>query len=154
MTNLLTDLDKNYSLFDIYKARNHKFSIGKNIANTKGDVIFKNDLIELIYYTPTTETTHQIPLLMIPPWINKYYILDLSPKQSMVKCLVDKGFPVFMISWVNPTKALKDKAFDEYLLEGPLAAINFLEEKLQIRNVNILGYCIDRIKKICKCFLI
>ena len=142
MTNLLHDLDRNYNLFDIYKARNYAFKIGDNVANTKGDVIYKNDLIELIHYSPTTKTTHQIPLLMIPPWINKYYILDLSPKQSMVKWLVDQGISVFMISWVNPGKALKDKSLDNYLLEGPLAAMNFLEEKLDIKKVNILGYCI------------
>lgn len=142
LSNFFTDIDKNYSLLDIYKARNHHFKVGIEVASTKGEVVYKNDLIELIYYTPTTEKTHQVPLLIIPPWINKYYILDLSPKQSMVKWLLDNGFPVFMISWVNPGKSLKHKSFDDYLLEGPLAAMNFLEEKLNIKKVNILGYCI------------
>ena len=142
MTNLLNDLDKNHSLFDIYKARNYMFKIGKNVANTKGEVIYKNDLIELIYYTPSTLTTHKTPLLIVPPWINKFYILDLSPKQSMVKWLIDNGIPVFMISWVNPGKKLKDKSFDDYLMQGPIAAINFLEKELKIKQINILGYCI------------
>lgn len=142
MNNLLNDLDKNHNLFDLYKARNHEFKLGIDVANTKGEVIYKNKLIELIYYTPTTEKTHKHPLLIIPPWINKYYILDLSSKQSMVKWLVDNGFPVFMISWVNPGKSLNNKSFDEYLLEGPFAAMKFLEEKLNIKQVNLLGYCI------------
>src|ERR671913_902751 len=118
------------------------FKIGVNIATTPGKVIFRNDLIELIQYAPTTEKVLKRPLLIVPPWINKYYILDLSPEKSFVKWAVDQGQTVFMISWVNPDKELAHKSFEDYMREGILEALDAVQQATGARAINALGYCV------------
>ena len=98
------------------------FKFGENIANTPGKVVFQNDLMQLIQYAPATPTVHRRPMLIVPPWINKFYILDLKPQNSFIKWCVDQGHTVFVISWINPGAELAGKNFSDYMLEGPLAA--------------------------------
>jgi polyhydroxyalkanoate synthase len=118
------------------------FTLGENIATTLGKVVYQNPLMQLIQYAPTTAQVHRRPLLVIPPWINKYYILDLQPKNSFVKWLVGQGHTVFMISWVNPDESLADIDFQDYVFEGPLAALDAIERATGEREVNVIGYCI------------
>ncbi|MGE3318766.1 MAG: PHA/PHB synthase family protein [Candidatus Berkiella sp.] len=118
------------------------FELGKNIAVSKGKVVYQNSLIQLIQYEATTEKVFKRPLLMIPPWINKYYILDLTEKKSLVKWLVNEGFTVFMISWVNPDKSYQDTQFENYVTEGVLAAIDAIKQATGEDKVNALGFCI------------
>ena len=119
-----------------------KFKIGENVAATPGKVIFQNDLIELIQYSPTTEKVFEKPILFVPPWINKFYILDLTKNLSLVKWMVDHGFTVFMISWVNPDKRHRDKSFGNYITEGLIAALDKIYDVTKQKNVNALGYCV------------
>ena len=118
------------------------FEVGKNLATTKGEVIFQNDLMQLIQYTPQTESVHKTPLLIIPAWINKYYILDLQPENSLVKWAVEQGYTVFMISWVNPDEQLSNKTFEDYLNEGPLAALDAIEQATGEKSITAMGYCL------------
>ncbi len=118
------------------------FAPGRNLALTPGQVVFRNKLIELIQYAPSTEKVYKIPLLFIPPWINKYYILDMQPQGSLVKFLVDQGFTVFVISWKNPDASMEDKSFDDYLTLGPLTALDVVKEIAGVQKVNVVGYCI------------
>lgn len=119
-----------------------KFKIGENVAITPGKVVYQNDLIELIQYEPTTEKVYEKPLLFVPPWINKFYILDLTPDLSFVKWMVDKGFTVFMISWVNPDKRHRNKGFGDYILEGLIDSIDKIYEITHSKSVHALGYCV------------
>lgn len=118
------------------------FKVGKNIAITPGDVLFQNELIQLIRYTPTTKKVYEIPLLIIPPWVNKYYILDLQKEDSFVKWLLDQGIQVYIISWVNPSSKHRDITFSDYLTEGALAAIDNVKSISKKNKINVLGYCI------------
>jgi polyhydroxyalkanoate synthase len=118
------------------------FKIGENIAVTPGKVVYQNDLMQLIQYAPSTETVKRRPLLIIPPWINKFYILDLRPKNSFIKWAVDQGHTVFVVSWVNPDERLAQKSFTDYMFEGPLAAFDAMEKATGEREVNVIGYCL------------
>src|SRR5260370_3758409 len=118
------------------------FAPGRNLAITPGQVIYRNKLIELIQYTPTTETVFEVPLLFIPPWINKYYILDMQPKNSLIKFLVDHGFTVFVISCNNPNESMADTSFEDYMTLGPLNALDVIKEITGLPKVNVIGYCI------------
>ena len=118
------------------------FELGVNIATTPGKVVFQNDLIQLIQYQPAGEKVYRRPLLVIPPWINKYYILDLREKNSYVKWAVEQGHTVFVISWVNPDAKLANKGFDDYLAEGAIAALDAVERATGEREVNAVGYCL------------
>jgi polyhydroxyalkanoate synthase len=118
------------------------FKLGLNIATTPGAVVFQNDLIQLIQYYPANGPVYRRPLLVIPPWINKYYILDLREKNSFVKWAIEQGYTVFVISWVNPDKKLAHKRFDDYLAEGVLAALDAIEKATGEREVNAIGYCL------------
>ena len=118
------------------------FAPGRNLALTAGQVIYRNKLIELIQYAPTTEKVYDIPLLFIPPWINKYYILDMQPHNSLIKFLVDSGFTVFVISWKNPDASMEDTTFEDYLTVGPLSALDVVKEITGSQKVNAVGYCI------------
>jgi polyhydroxyalkanoate synthase len=142
LNNLLTDLDRGHGNLKISMTDTEAFKIGENIAVTPGQVIFQNDLMQLIQYNPSTETVHRQPLLIIPPWINKYYILDLREKNSLVKWCVDQGYTVFMISWVNPGEELAAKSFEDYMLEGPLAALDAIEAISGEKQTHVLGYCL------------
>lgn len=118
------------------------FEIGRNIATTPGKVVYQNDLMQLIQYDPVTEEVHQRPLVIVPPWINKYYILDLTEEKSFIKWAVSKGYTVFVISWVNPDKSLSHKTFEDYMHEGILEALDAVEKATGERDVNMIGYCI------------
>jgi polyhydroxyalkanoate synthase len=118
------------------------FELGKNLATTPGKVVFQNELLQLIQNTPTTDKDRERTLLMVPPWINKYYILDLTEPKSLIKYVVDQGFTVFVISWVNPTESLADKTFEDYILEGILEATRAVQEETGVEKINVLGYCV------------
>ena len=118
------------------------FTVGKDLATTPGKVVFRNRLVELIHYTPTTEKVRATPIVIITPWINKFYILDLTAKKSMVKYLTDQGFSVFITSWKNPGPELSDIRFDDYLLEGVNESIDMVTEFCKVPKVHLAGYCI------------
>lgn len=118
------------------------FEVGRNVAVTPGDVVFENDLFQLIEYRPTTKTVHERPLLMVPPCINKYYILDLQPENSLIRHTVAQGHRVFVMSWRNPDESLATKTWDDYIQEGPLAAIEVVQEISGARTINTLGFCV------------
>lgn len=142
MQQLLKDLENGQNFLNIKTADIDIFKLGENIACTPGKVIYQNDLIQLIQYTASTEKIHPYPLLIIPPWINKYYILDLQQENSLVKWLVEQGLSVFLISWINPGKQYRQKEFSDYMIEGPLAALQMIKEITHNTKVNTLGYCI------------
>ncbi len=118
------------------------FALGKNIAMTPGKVIFRNDILELIQYAPATAETHEIPLLIVPPWINKFYILDLNPQKSFVRWAVENGLTVFVVSWVNASEAQGRKSFSDYMRDGFLAAVGAVQDATGAAKVNAIGYCI------------
>ena len=119
------------------------FEVGRNLALTPGKVIFQNELMQLIQYAPSTETVLKRPLLIVPPWINKFYVLDLTPEKSFIKWCVDQGLTVFVISWVNPDARLAEKSFEDYMREGPLAALDVIEtgDRRAARS-HAIGYCV------------
>ncbi len=118
------------------------FEVGRNLATTPGKVVFQNDLMQLIQYAPTTEKVRKRPLLIVPPWINKFYVLDLTPEKSFIKWCVDQGLTVFCISWVNPDARLAQKTFEDYVREGPLAALDVIKEATGEDKVHAAGYCV------------
>jgi polyhydroxyalkanoate synthase subunit PhaC len=118
------------------------FELGENIAVTPGKVVYRNELIELIQYEPQTEQVYEVPILFIPPWINRYYILDLTPEKSMVRYLVEQGFTVFMISWKNPDASMENLKFEDYMTEGPLAAAEVVKDLTGSEMINPVGYCV------------
>ena len=126
----------------IRQSRSEMFEVGRNLALTPGKVIFENELMQLIQYAPTTPTVLKRPVLIVPPWINKFYILDLAPEKSFIKWCVDQGLTVFVISWVNPDSKLAQKSFEDYMREGPLAALDVIERATGEREVNAIGYCV------------
>ncbi len=142
LRNLLEDLERGDGKLAIKMTDTDAFEVGKNVATTPGKVVFRNDLMELIQYTPTTEKVSKTPLLICPPWINKFYILDLREKNSFIKWAVEQGNTVFVISWVNPDRKLAMKTFEDYMLEGPLAAIDAIKQATGEAEVNAVGYCI------------
>ncbi|MBR0683597.1 class I poly(R)-hydroxyalkanoic acid synthase [Roseomonas eburnea] len=142
LSNLLTDLERGRGKLKIRMTDDTKFKVGENIAVTPGKVVFQNDLMQLIQYAPTTETVLKRPLLIIPPWINKFYILDLRPKNSFIRWAVEQGHTVFVISWVNPDEKLAEKGFDDYMLEGPYAALDAIEKATGEKGANVIGYCL------------
>lgn len=118
------------------------FEPGKNIAITPGSVVFENELIQLIQYAPTTKNVYEIPLVIIPPWINKYYILDLRPENSLVKFMVDQGFTTYIISWKNPAPGQGNFTFDDYVDKGTLKAFEVAKSISKVKKINTLGYCL------------
>ncbi len=142
LDNLLSDLERGKGRLMIKMTDLDKFKIGINIAVTPGKVIFQNDLMQLIQYEPATETVKRRPLLIIPPWINKFYILDLRPENSFIKWAVEQGHTVFVISWVNPDQKLAQKSFADYMLEGPLAALDAIALATGEHEANVIGYCL------------
>ena len=142
LSNLLADLERGKGQLRIRMTDETKFKVGENIAVTPGKVIYRNDLMELIQYQPTTDKVLKRPLLIIPPWINKFYILDLRPKNSFIKWAVEQGHTVFVVSWVNPDEKLAEKGFDDYMREGPYAAFDAMEQATGERAFNVIGYCL------------
>jgi polyhydroxyalkanoate synthase subunit PhaC len=142
LENMLSDIESSKQLITISTSDENAFNIGENIAVTPGHVIYQNDLMQLIHYTPLKAKNYARPLLVIPPWINKFYILDLKKENSYVRWLLEQGYSVFMISWVNPDRTLAHKNFDDYMVEGPLAALDAIEAATGSREVNAIGYCL------------
>ncbi|MEI8152738.1 MAG: alpha/beta fold hydrolase, partial [Hyphomicrobiales bacterium] len=126
----------------IRQADSAKFEVGRNLAITPGKVVFENELMQLIQYAPSTPSVLKTPLLIVPPWINKFYVLDLTPEKSFIKWCVDQGVTVFVVSWVNPDMRLKDKDFEAYMREGPLAAFDAIEAATGEKKVHTIGYCV------------
>lgn len=136
--NFLKDLDKE----KITQTDESAFRVGKNLALSKGSVVYQNELIQLIQYAPATDKVYEVPLLIIPPWINKFYVLDMQPENSFVKYMTEKGFTVFMISWKNPGPELAHLRFDDYVEKGALAAISVAKSISGSEKINALGYCL------------
>ena len=141
----LRDLDMETGRLDVRMCAPDAFTVGETVATTPGKVVFQNDLIQLIQYAPATVAVRRRPLLLIPPWMNKFYVMDLRPGNSMVEWLVGQGHTVFIVSWVNPDSSFADKGFDDYMLEGPLAALEAIERATGEREVNAVGYCLGGI---------
>ena len=142
LSNMLEDLERGQGRLRVRMTDPEKFKLGENVAVTPGKVVFENDLMQLLQYAPATETVRKRPLLIVPPWINKYYILDLRPKNSFIRWAVDQGHTVFVISWVNPDERLAGKTMSDYLLEGPVAALEAVEQATGESSVNAIGYCL------------
>ncbi len=142
LNNLLSDLERGRGKLSIKTTDMDAFKVGGNIGVSPGKVVYQNQLMQLIQYSPTTDTVLKRPLLVVPPWINKFYILDLRPKNSFVRYAVSQGHTVFMISWVNPDAALADKGFGDYMREGILDALDAIETATGEREVNAIGYCL------------
>ncbi len=142
LNNLLTDLERGRGKLSIRMTDPDAFKLGDNIGVSPGKVVFQNELMQLIQYTPTTDTVLRRPLLILPPWINKFYILDLRPKNSLVRYAVSQGHTVFMVSWVNPDEALADAGFEDYMHKGIFAALDAIEAATGEREVNCIGYCL------------
>jgi polyhydroxyalkanoate synthase len=138
LKNMLTDIEKGR----ISQTDMSAFEPGRNIAITPGAVIFENELIQLIQYTPTTKNVYETPLVIIPPWINKYYILDLRPENSLVKYIVDQGITTYIISWKNPLPGQGNFTFDDYVEKGALKAFEVAQAISKVKKINTLGYCL------------
>ena len=142
MNNLLADLEKGGGQLRVSMTDESAFQLGRNVATTPGKVVHQTPLMQLIQYQPTTQEVHKRPLVIIPPWINKYYILDLREKNSFIRWAVAQGHTVFVLSWVNPDARLAQKGFDDYMREGALAAFDAIEKATGERQVNAIGYCL------------
>lgn len=142
LNNLLADLERGKGKLSIRMTDLDAFKVGENIAITPGKVVFQNDLMQLLQYEPATEKVLKRPLLIVPPWINKFYILDLRPKNSFIRWAVSQGHTVFVISWVNPDETLAEKGFEDYMLEGPIAALDAIGKATGEKDANVIGYCI------------
>lgn len=139
---LLEDMKRGKGELLIRQTDMEGFEVGRNMAVSAGKVVWQNDILQLIQYAPTTEKVHETPLLFIPPWINKYYVLDLNEKKSMMKWLVGQGHTVFMISWANPDERHKDHTWKSYMLEGASAAIDAVLKETGAKSTNVTSYCI------------
>jgi poly[(R)-3-hydroxyalkanoate] polymerase subunit PhaC len=139
---LAEDIEAGHGNLKIRQSDARKFEVGGNLALTPGKVIFENELMQLVQYAPTTATVRQRPLLIVPPWINKFYILDLTPEKSFIRWSVAQGLTVFVISWVNPDGHLAEKSFEDYMRQGPLAALDVIEKVTGERKVDTIGYCV------------
>lgn len=142
MHQLTEDIKSGHGNLKITQSDASNFEVGRNLALTPGKVIFQNELMQLIQYEPATKDVLKVPLLIVPPWINKFYILDLTPEKSFIKWCVDQGITVFVISWVNPDAHLATKGFDEYMNEGPIAALDAIEQATGEKKVHAVGYCV------------
>jgi polyhydroxyalkanoate synthase subunit PhaC len=142
MTNLVHDMEKSGDILSISQTDTEAFEVGRNIATSPGKVIFQNDILQLIQYAPSTDSVYQRPLLIIPPLINKFYILDLGPQKSFIRFAVSKGFTVFVVSWVNPDTRLAHKTFEDYMTEGILSATDAVKRETGSDKVNVIGYCV------------
>ncbi|WP_324755063.1 class I poly(R)-hydroxyalkanoic acid synthase [Roseovarius sp. Pro17] len=142
LENLVADLEANDGEMVVRLADESAFALGENIATTPGKVVYRNDMMELIQYAPATDKVHEIPLIIFPPWINKFYILDLKEKNSLIKWITEQGFTLFVVSWVNPDVSHADIGLEEYIEDGYLAAIREVRSITDAAKVNVVGYCI------------
>ncbi|WP_306003728.1 class I poly(R)-hydroxyalkanoic acid synthase [Brevundimonas sp. C43] len=142
MQNFAADLERGGGSLRISQADYGKFVVGENVATAPGQVVWRDELFELIQYAPTTETQHETPLLIFPPWINKFYIMDLQPANSLIRWLSAQGFTVFVCSWVNPDKDKAGLGFDDYLDKGIYRAVEKTLEQTGTKHLNAVGYCI------------
>ena len=142
LQNLLTDLERGKGKLAIRQTDMKAFQVGGNVATSPGKVVFQNDVIQLLQYAPSTEEVYAMPLLIVPPWINKFYILDLKPENSFIKWATEQGYTVFVISWVNPDERLIALTFGDYMKQGPLAALDAIEKATGEKKVSAIGYCI------------
>jgi len=142
LNNLLADIEKGGGELRISMTDETAFQLGRNVATSPGKVVYQTELMQLIQYQPLGSQVYKRPLIIIPPWINKYYILDLREKNSLIRWAVEQGHTVFVISWVNPDAKLAQKGFDDYMVEGPLAAMDAVARATGQREVNLIGYCL------------
>jgi polyhydroxyalkanoate synthase len=142
LMHLMSDLEKGDGRLALSQTDMEGFEVGKDLAATPGEVIFRNEVMELIQYTPTTPDVRKRPLLIAPPWINKFYILDMRQQSSMIRWLVDQGITVFLISWINPDPKLKDATFEDYIRKGLFTALDCVEQSTGETKVDTIGYCI------------
>ena len=142
MAQLLADMEKSGPTLKISQTDTTAFEVGRDLAVSPGKVVYQNDIVQLIQYSPSTETVHAVPLLIVPPWINKFYILDLTQPKSFIRYAVSQGFTVFIVSWVNPDERLKDKTFEDYMREGILSATDAVMRETGQPKINIVGYCV------------
>jgi polyhydroxyalkanoate synthase len=142
LQNLLGDLERGKGRLNIRQTDMDAFKVGGNVATSPGKVVYQNDIIQLIQYAPATEEVYEIPLLIVPPWINKFYILDLKPENSFIKWATEQGYTVFVVSWVNPDEHLSKMVFEDYMKQGPLAALDAIEKATGQRKASAIGYCI------------
>ncbi|THD84618.1 class I poly(R)-hydroxyalkanoic acid synthase [Aliigemmobacter aestuarii] len=142
LENLVRDIESNQGELLVTLADKEAFRVGQNIATTPGAVVYRNKMFELIQYAPTTETVHKTPLLIFPPWINKFYILDLKPQNSLIKWIVDQGFTLFVVSWVNPDASYADVGMDDYIRDGFMQAMVEVRRITGEEQINCVGYCI------------
>lgn len=140
--NLVGDMNSSDDLMKVSQTDISAFEVGKNLATTPGKVIFQNEVFQLLQYKPSTKDVHEIPLLIVPPWINKFYILDLTEQKSFIKYVVAQGFTVFVVSWVNPDASLAKESFEDYMKDGILAATKAVKQETGVKKINILGYCV------------
>ncbi|HRK43778.1 MAG TPA: class I poly(R)-hydroxyalkanoic acid synthase [Gemmobacter sp.] len=142
MRMMAEDIERGRGQLRIRQSDDSNFEVGRNIANTPGKVVFRNELIELIQYTPTTKEVFKIPFLIVPPWINKFYVLDLNPEKSFIRWAVEQGLTVFTLSWINPDERHKECGFAEYMKLGPIAAMEEIEKITGEASVHTAGYCV------------
>lgn len=142
LENLLRDFEENSGEIDVAMVDKTAFEVGKNLAITSGKVVYQNKLIQLIQYSPSTKTVFEKPVLVVPPWINKYYVLDMQPKNSYVKWMVDQGYTVFMISWVNPDESYRDTSFEDYMQLGILEAVTQVQKQIGPQPIQAISYCL------------
>ena len=142
LENMIADMEDNDGNLVVSLADKDAFTVGENLATTQGDVVFRNHMFELVQYAPTTKKVHEIPLIIFPPWINKFYILDLKEQNSLVKWIVDQGFTLFVVSWVNPDASYRDIGMTDYVEDGYITAIETVREVCGTQKVNAVGYCI------------
>jgi polyhydroxyalkanoate synthase len=140
--NLAEDMKRGKGMLAISQTDLDAYKVGENVATTPGKVVFRNRVFELLQYNPTTEKVHEVPLLIFPPWINKFYILDLQPKNSMIKWLTDQGHTVFLVSWVNPGEDMAEVSFEDYMREGIYEAVDAVTKAAGVDRMNTVGYCV------------
>ena len=142
LENLVADLEANNGELIVRLVDETAFEVGGNIATAQGEVVYRNRMMEIIQYAPTTEKVHETPIILFPPWINKFYILDLKPQNSLIRWIVDQGYTLFVVSWINPDSDYRDVGIEHYVDEGYLTAINVAKEICGVDKINAVGYCI------------
>ena len=142
LENLVADLEANEGELVVRLADDTAFEIGRNLATTPGEVVYRNRMMELIQYRPATDTVYETPILLFPPWINKFYILDLKAQNSLIKWVTEQGYTLFVVSWVNPDASYAEVGLEDYVQEGFLTAIEEVKKICNVKQVNAVGYCI------------